>query len=120
MREGERGVLGKKKPEQIQIRVNRFTLAVKGNFDPEKMEEAARILSSFLERTGASESERPQSVQSLALLAALEKIYENRDLERKIRELEETLDRRDRFIGQLDSSIAELEQNAESLLRERR
>ncbi|MHB1285462.1 MAG: hypothetical protein ACYCYP_02680 [Leptospirales bacterium] len=110
----------RKKPEQVQVRVNRFMLAVKGNFDPGKMEEAARILSAILDRTGSSDSGSPQSIQSLALLAALEKIYENRELEKKIMELEETLDRRDRFIGQLDSSIAELEQNAESLLREKR
>lgn len=110
----------KKKPEQIQVRVNRFTLTVKGQFDPEKMEEAARTLNSFLELAGASESERPQTIQSLALLAALEKIYENKELERKLKDLEDTLERRDRFIGQLDSSIAMLEQNAELLLRGKR
>ncbi|MHB8421419.1 MAG: hypothetical protein ACYC9S_00245 [Leptospirales bacterium] len=100
--------------------MNRFTLTVKGQFDPEKMEEAARTLSTFLDRTGASDSERVQTVQSLALLAALEKIYENKELVRKIKELEDTIERRDLFISQLDSSIAVLEQNAESLLRGRR
>jgi cell division protein ZapA (FtsZ GTPase activity inhibitor) len=109
----------KKKPEQIQVRVNRFTLSVKGHFDPERMEEASRLLGRTLEGMGAGDPEHPQSIQSVALLVALEKTYENMELSRKIKELEATVSRWDRFIGQLDSAFADLEQNAEKLLHGR-
>lgn len=109
----------KKKPEQIQVRVNRFTLTVKGHFDPERMEEASRLLGRTLEGMGTGEPDHPQSVQSVALLVALEKTYENMELAKKVRDLEATVSRWDRLIGQLDSAFADLEQNAERLLHGR-
>ncbi|MCL4460927.1 MAG: hypothetical protein M1297_04320 [Nitrospirae bacterium] len=106
----------KKKTEQIQVRVNSsLTLNVKGHFDPERMAEAGKLLGEFLEVRGAGASHRES--HSLALLVAIEKIYENLEYRVHIRELEDMIERRDRLIKELDDSISSLEQNAVSLLR---
>ncbi len=106
----------KKKTEQIQVRVNsNLTLNVKGHFDPERMVEAGRLLGEFLELRGAGASLR--DAHSLALLVAIEKIYDNLENRLRIRELEEMIERRDRLVKELDDSLSSLEQNAVSLLR---
>ena len=106
----------KKKTEQILVRVNNnLTLNVKGHFDPGRMAEAGRILGEILDVRGAGASLR--DAHSLALLVAIEKIYESQEYLLRINELKELVERRDQLIKELDNSLSSLEQNAASLLR---
>ena len=108
----------KKKTEQIQVRVNNnLTLNVKGHFDPGRMAEAGKLLGEILDLRGAGASLR--DAHSLALLVAIEKIYENQEYLLRINELKEMVDRRDQLFKELDDSLSNLEQNASSLLRPR-
>lgn len=106
----------KKKTEQVQVRVNSLlTLNVKGHFDPDLMAESGRQLGEILERRGGGDAGR--GTHSLALLVAIEKIYENLEARVRMKELEDMVERRDRLIEELDASLSSLEQNASSLLR---
>lgn len=83
-----------RKTEHIQVRVMSTLLDVRGRFDPERMEKAARALDSDLRgRLDKNAGDLPeQGFLSLILLMALEKIYEIDRLKEQLQAVSQEVD----------------------------
>jgi len=83
-----------RKTEHIQVRVMSTLLDVRGRFDRERMEKAARVLDNDLRgRLDKNSGDLPeQGFLSLILLMALEKIYEIDRLKEQIQSVSQEVD----------------------------